>query len=104
MNQATLELAKERLIQLYGTGSCKKLVNMPSSETAFSALRKNIEREFSKYKDDLTEDQYQQFIENILEAFREYKISLENEEEESYGKIYGDFAVEIMKIKEMYGV
>lgn len=102
--KSSLESAKEKLIQLYGTGSCKKLINISSSEAAFSALRRNIEREFSKYKDKLPEAQYQQFIEEIFVAFKEYKLCLQSVDQESYGKIYGDFAVEIMGIKGKYGV
>lgn len=104
MNQATLESAKEKLIQLYGTKNCKTLARMPSSEAAFSALRRSIEREFSKYKDKLPEDQYQQFIEEVFEIFKEYKINLESVGEESYGQIFGEYAVKIMEIKEKYGV
>lgn len=99
-----LESAKERIIQLYGTESCKKLVNMPSSEEAFSVLKRRIENEFSKYKDKLPEEEYRQFIENIFATFKEYKVSLESVGEESYGKIFGEYAVKIMEIKEKYGV
>lgn len=104
MNQTALESAKERLIQLYGAKNCKILVRMPSSEEAFSALRRSIEREFSKYKEKLPEDQYQQFIEEVFEIFKDYKSSLENVDEESYGQIFGDYAVKIAEIKEKYGV
>lgn len=104
MEQATLESAKERIIQLYGTESCKKLVNMPSSEEAFSVLKKRIESEFSKYKEKLPEEEYQQFIEEVFEIFKEYKINLESVGEESYGQIFGEYAVKIMEIKEKYGV
>lgn len=104
MNQATLESAKEKLIQLYGTKNCKTLARMSSSETAFSALKRNIEREFSKYKDKLPEEEYQQFIEEVFEIFKEYKLSLENVDEESHGQIFGDYAVKIAEIKEKYGV
>lgn len=102
--KSNLESAKERIVQLYGTESCKKLVNMPSSEEAFSVLRKRIESEFSKYKEKLPENQYQQFIEVVFEAFKEYKVSLECVGEESYGQIFGEYAVKIMGIKEKYGV
>lgn len=102
--KSNLESAKERIIQLYGTESCKKLVNMPSSEEAFSILKKRIENEFSKYKEKLPEEEYRQFIKEIFEAFKEYKVSLENVDEEPYGQIFGDYAVKIMKTKEKYGV
>lgn len=102
--KSNLESAKERIIQLYGTESCKKLVNMSSSEEAFSVLKKRIENEFSKYKYKLPEDQYQQFIEEVFEIFKEYKVSLESVGEESYGQIFGEYAVKIMEIKEKYGV
>ena len=104
MDQTVLESAKEKLIQLYGTENCKKLVRMPSSEAAFSTLKRNIEREFSKYKDKLPEDQYHQFIEEVFEIFKEYKSSLEKAYEEAYGQIFGDYALEIMEIKEKYGI
>lgn len=100
----SIELAKERLIQLYGTENCSILVNMTSSEEAFSILKKRIENEFLKYKEKLPEEEYQQFIEEILETFIEYKISLESVDEESYGRIFGAYAVKVMKIKEKYGV
>lgn len=104
MDQTVLESAKEKLIQLYGTENCKTLVKMSSSEAAFSALKKNIEREFSKYKEKLPEEEYRQFIENIFVTFKEYKVSLESVGEESYGQIFGEYAVKIMEIKEKYGV
>lgn len=47
--KSNLDIAKERIVQLYGTESCKKLVNMPFSEEAFSVLKRRIESEFSKY-------------------------------------------------------
>lgn len=102
--KSNLDIAKERIVQLYGTESCKKLVNMPSSEEAFSVLKRRIESEFSKYKEKLPEEEYRKFIEEIFEAFKEYKVSLECVDEELYGKIFGDYAVKIMKIKEKYGV
>lgn len=104
MDQTVLESAKEKLIQLYGTENCKTLVRMPSSEAAFSTLKRNIEREYSKYKDKLPEDQYHQFIEEVFEIFKEYKSSLEKAYEESYGSIYGDYALKIAALKEMYRV
>lgn len=102
--KSSIELAKERIIQLYGTENCSILVNMTSSEEAFSVLKRNIRREFSKYEDDLAEEQYQQFIEEIFGTFIEYKISLESVCEDSYGQIFGDYAVKITQIKKKYGV
>lgn len=104
MEQIVLELAKEKLIQLYGIENCKILVRMPSTESAFSALRMNVEREFSKYGDAIPEEQYKQFIEEIFEVFKEYKTSLESTGEASYGQIFGDYAVKIAEIKGKYGV
>lgn len=104
MDQAILESAKERLVQLYGTENCKRLIKMPSSESAFSVLKKNVEREYSKYKDELPEEQYQQFIEEIFETFKEYKASLEKAEERYYGEVYGDYAVKIVEVKRKYGL
>ena len=90
MDQTVLESAKEKLIQLYGTENCKTLVKMSSSEAAFS--------------EKLPEEEYRQFIENIFVTFKEYKVSLESVGEESYGQIFGEYAVKIMEIKEKYGV
>lgn len=104
MEQTVLELAKEKLVQLYGIENCKILVKMPSTESAFSALRMNVEREFSKYEDILPKEQYHQLIEEIFEIFKEYKISLESTDEASYGEVFGDYAVKIAEIKSKYGI
>lgn len=104
MEQTVLELAKEKLIQLYGIENCKILVKMPSTESAFSALRMNVEREFSKYEDILPKEQYHQLIEEIFRMFKEYKSSLENADEVSYGQIFSDYVVKIAEIKEKYGI
>ncbi len=102
--KSKVDLAKEKVVQLYGTKNCKKLVNMPSSEKAFSELKRAIEREYSKYKDDLSDEQYQQFVEEIYEIFKEFKINLENEEEKYYGDIYGCYTVKVADVKLKYGI
>lgn len=104
MEQTVLELAKEKLVQLCGIKNCKILVRMPSTESAFSALRMNVGREFSKYEDRLSTEQYKQFIEEIFEVFKEYKTSLESTDEASYGQVFGDYAVKIAEIKGKYGI
>lgn len=102
--KSILELAKERLVQHYGTSNCNILVKMPSSEKAFSVLKKRIEKKFSMYKDVLPEEQYHEFLEEIFETFKEYKSSLESVDEGSYGRVYGVYAVKIAEIKKKYGV
>lgn len=102
--KSKLDLAKESLVKSYGIGNCKILVRMPSSEAAFSALRKNIEHEYSKYKDKLPDEQYQQFIEEIFDTFKEYKSNLEKAEEKYYGAIFGVCAMELAEIVCKYGL
>lgn len=102
--KSKLDLAKESLVKSYGTRNCKILVRMPSSEAAFSALRNNIEREYSKYKDKLPDEQYHQFIEEIFEIFKEYKSNLEKAEEKYYGDIFGVCAMELAEIVCKYGL
>lgn len=102
--KSILELAKERIIQQYGTNNCNILVKMSSSEKAFSVLKKRIEKKYLEYRDVLPEEQYHEFIEEIFEIFKEYKSSLESVDERSYGRVYGDYAVKIAEIKKKYGV
>lgn len=102
--KSILELAKERLVKQHGINNCNILVKLPSSEKAFSVLKKRIEKKYSKYKDVLPEEQYHEFLEEIFETFKEYKSSLESVDEGSYGTVYGDYAVKIAEIKKKYGV
>lgn len=60
--KSNLELAKERIVQQYGTDNCNILVKMPLSEKTFSVLKKRIEKKFSMYKDVLPEEQYHEFL------------------------------------------
>lgn len=104
MGKIFMELAKKTLVKLHGTDSCKRLADMPPCELTFSVLRENVEREYSKYKGKLPDEQYQHLIEEIFQIYKEYKLSLDKAEEDVYGKIYGDYAERISETIKKYGV
>lgn len=104
MGTKLIELVKKSLVKLHGTDSCKRMANMPATDVLFSILRENIENIYSKYKGKLPDEQYEQFIEDIFQIYKEYKLSLDKVEEREYGKLYGDYAERVLTIIHKYGV
>lgn len=98
------ELIKKMLVKKHGTDSCKRCAEMPTCELTFSLIRNNVERDYSKYKDKLPVDKYEQFIEEIFQIHKDYKLNLDKADEKSYGKIYGDCAQKIVEVKHKYGI
>lgn len=104
VNKKFKEFVKKVLVHKHGTDSCKRLADIPTCELTFSIIRENVEREYSKYKDKLTEEQYKKFIEEIFHIYKEYKINLDKAEEKAYGKIYGDYGEKIAETINKYGI
>ena len=97
-------LIKKILIKLHGTDSCKTMADMPASEIVFSIIRESVEKEYSKYKSQLSEEQYEHYIEEIFQIYKEYKLHLDKVKEDEYKKVYGDYAEKLLSINNKYGV
>lgn len=98
------EMLKKLLILKHGTESCEHLARIPSNELYFRVLRENIEKEYSKYQDDLNEERYNEFIEEIFELYKRYKLNLDKSVKREYGKIYADSSEELVNLLHKYNL
>lgn len=99
-----MELAKEALVKLHGTESCKRAAQTPTNDLYFALLRKHVEETYAKYKSELPKHQYEQLLDDVFAVYKNYKLELDNATEEQYGNIYGNCAEKLVETIHKYGL
>ena len=101
---SVIGLVEKMLISKNGTEHCKEMASVPTNEMYFATLRDNVEKNFAKYENELTVEEYADFLDEVFEIHKEYKLAIDNASEKEYSQTYLDYAKKLVAVKHKYNL